>query len=775
SASAVPVGTVPTRTPTPTPTSDSLSRGTGAPLVSLWVECEQYARAYGDLVRDGEAGVGGQVQVQGRVEGLRRDARRVAREFGIVDVGWGGGGAGAAGGRAGRVKVSVSDGAREAIGRFVVGSGTDGVDGMVRIRDEVELVLGRVYDGFVGSEEYWGWVAMWHGLEARKRAMGEVVEGRCMVVQAVTARLNDVVRDTLADPSDSLLERDHADPDLSTSGVSDTLASSDTMDPDRTPLSLASSFPGPLTTSPDRSLLDDRRDPVQDVYDGLDRVLLQLQVVTTVLQSTVQSPPPGGVSELLESLEPPLVVRRWAEQVEVLKRLQVELGIQAGKLCVERDKIEAELMGGELVEVCFLGRFKAIVETSRKITGRAGKRIVYYDITLTRVDASTMSSGWTVTRRFSEFDKLNRSLEVVYRHVREFQFPKKGIKTLVKTKKTMDERRIMLGQYLQRCLADDRVCRSSELRAFLNRSRVAFATPKSRISLGSREYDGIPNIGRPCSTTILKWTLSLPYKRANELALHRKGIPSGYSQWSRKALEAVDSESDSDLDLSTEDLRKQDLQSSGQSIDREFQDKKVADSPPNSLQSFDYDGESSDWTGRLLEKALRTLFEQLDGGFPPEPSFRVLASQILKSDDICASLHGARLPRRLGFVNIQMSVPSSRDTSDSITGPALERQVISWITKKTRQAQCGAEENIWFEDLLKQLVNIHGNYRDGSSSKMEVRTRMVTAFPAFAIQLLGSAQVVAATAFAFDSLQDASLNAHLLYKLCDIVMESMSY
>ncbi|KAL0089174.1 PXA domain-containing protein [Phycomyces blakesleeanus] len=91
------------------------------------------------------------------------------------------------------------------------------------------------------------------------------------------------------------------------------------------------------------------------------------------------------------------------------------------------------------------------------------------------------TSGWIVTRRYSEFFTLHQKLKDHYAAVKMLDFPVKW--PLLKLQRSFVEtRRISLERYLRRLLEDKLICQSDELRVFLSQQNVYVPGPKDNSS-----------------------------------------------------------------------------------------------------------------------------------------------------------------------------------------------------------------------------------------------------------------------------------------------------
>ncbi|KAJ1332603.1 hypothetical protein BSLG_008232 [Batrachochytrium salamandrivorans] len=103
-------------------------------------------------------------------------------------------------------------------------------------------------------------------------------------------------------------------------------------------------------------------------------------------------------------------------------------------------------------------------------TGTGGHRVIFYMIQVNRIDQKT---GWTVRRRYSDFDALHRKLKETFPIVTEFEFPGKhhlGLFLLTSKQEEIKRtaRLVALERYLRRLIDNPAVCQSDHVRGFLS-------------------------------------------------------------------------------------------------------------------------------------------------------------------------------------------------------------------------------------------------------------------------------------------------------------------
>lgn len=80
----------------------------------------------------------------------------------------------------------------------------------------------------------------------------------------------------------------------------------------------------------------------------------------------------------------------------------------------------------------------------------------------------SVSAGWVVARRYSQFFQLHQHLRSKFPQVRKLDFPKKGVVLKFQHKSFLDARKLALHNYLRELLKMPDVCRSKAFRLFLS-------------------------------------------------------------------------------------------------------------------------------------------------------------------------------------------------------------------------------------------------------------------------------------------------------------------
>ncbi|KAJ8331034.1 hypothetical protein O5D80_001043 [Batrachochytrium dendrobatidis] len=108
--------------------------------------------------------------------------------------------------------------------------------------------------------------------------------------------------------------------------------------------------------------------------------------------------------------------------------------------------------------------------TNMSTAATGSYRVIYYLIQIERIDQKT---GWTVKRRYSDFDALHRKLKETFPIVADFDFPGKhhlGVFSLSNKQEEArrNARMIALQRYLRRLIDNPSICQSDYLRDFLS-------------------------------------------------------------------------------------------------------------------------------------------------------------------------------------------------------------------------------------------------------------------------------------------------------------------
>ncbi|XP_027138588.1 sorting nexin-25 isoform X3 [Larimichthys crocea] len=137
-----------------------------------------------------------------------------------------------------------------------------------------------------------------------------------------------------------------------------------------------------------------------------------------------------------------------------------------------------------------LGQWRATITTA-EATEEGGETVACYSVCVSLVEGEEMAnSRWSVQRKLTEFQMLHRKLTECFPSLKKLQLPslsKLPFKTI--DQKFLEKSKTQLNAFLQRLLADERLCQSEALYAFLSPSpehlKVMSIQKKSSFSLAS--------------------------------------------------------------------------------------------------------------------------------------------------------------------------------------------------------------------------------------------------------------------------------------------------
>ncbi|XP_031783553.1 sorting nexin-25 isoform X2 [Nasonia vitripennis] len=139
-----------------------------------------------------------------------------------------------------------------------------------------------------------------------------------------------------------------------------------------------------------------------------------------------------------------------------------------------------------------LGHWRADVQSAETPeNGEPPEFVLVVHMVADEADETSISTGWVVLRKLTEFQELHRKLRQLCSSVKNLELPSQPLKFFGKTdKNAMDKAKVQIQKYLNHVLEDDRLNQSEALYAFLSPSseRLKHSTPspkKSRFSLST--------------------------------------------------------------------------------------------------------------------------------------------------------------------------------------------------------------------------------------------------------------------------------------------------
>ncbi|KAF3837941.1 hypothetical protein F7725_009709 [Dissostichus mawsoni] len=125
-----------------------------------------------------------------------------------------------------------------------------------------------------------------------------------------------------------------------------------------------------------------------------------------------------------------------------------------------------------------LGHWRATITTAEAVAEEGGETVASYSVCVSLVEAEEMAnSRWNVQRKLTEFQMLHRKLTECFPSLKKLQLPslsKLPFKSI--DQKFLDKSKTQLNAFLQRLLADERLCQSEALYAFLSPSQSTSRT-----------------------------------------------------------------------------------------------------------------------------------------------------------------------------------------------------------------------------------------------------------------------------------------------------------
>ncbi|KAL2914898.1 hypothetical protein HK105_205642 [Polyrhizophydium stewartii] len=218
---------------------------------------------------------------------------------------------------------------------------------------------------------------------------------------------------------------------------------------------------------------------LQQVRDDIDKVMIQIECVE-LLQWRIRSDMDAQAPQPLSPSPPTATAASSAAgtgagdpskhtALHILDRTKDLLHVEIGELTRKRAKYESQEQREAIVPGQCTVRIQSSEDellTPREDASGLGGRVTFYLIQIERVDRKV---GWTVRRRYNDFDALHRRLRDEFPIVAEFEFPGKGLGlfSLGKHDDLRRTRMVALEKYLQRLVDNPVICQSDHLRDFL--------------------------------------------------------------------------------------------------------------------------------------------------------------------------------------------------------------------------------------------------------------------------------------------------------------------
>lgn len=243
-----------------------------------------------------------------------------------------------------------------------------------------------------------------------------------------------------------------------------------------------SSISQPRPSTPSRKLFDDseeEREVIEDYMgptpDGGDRTS------TTHNELHLAAPGDLGLTEAIESLTRD-IEKLYSQEAVLESMLQkAELTNNTGELRILKKShasLEREIERKELQRQQYIvqesdnslyGRSDIKIQSYMTNSDNTGEYVLYIiEVQKFGLDGS-VSAGWIVARRYSQFFDLHQHLRASFSQVQRLAFPKKRMVLKFHQQKSLvDARRAALERYLKELLIIPEVCQSKTFRLFLS-------------------------------------------------------------------------------------------------------------------------------------------------------------------------------------------------------------------------------------------------------------------------------------------------------------------
>lgn len=199
---------------------------------------------------------------------------------------------------------------------------------------------------------------------------------------------------------------------------------------------------------------------------------------------------PGNLRLTEEIAKLELEIQRLSQQLQVLTPLlnKAELTNNLGEIKIlmrSKASLEKEISYKELQKQQYMvqendnslyGRSRAAIQ-SYIIGNEGNKEFVLYIVEVQRLSSEspdTVTAGWIVARRYSQFLKLHEYLKQKYPRVGQAKFPKRAVLVLkFQQRQVAEMRKVALSEYLGELLSVPEVCCDRAFRAFLSSENLS--------------------------------------------------------------------------------------------------------------------------------------------------------------------------------------------------------------------------------------------------------------------------------------------------------------
>ncbi|KAI8897883.1 hypothetical protein BC833DRAFT_620829 [Globomyces pollinis-pini] len=207
------------------------------------------------------------------------------------------------------------------------------------------------------------------------------------------------------------------------------------------------------------------------IEQNIDRVMAQIECIDLIQAKIISDSTEHDPISVMQSYIIERVKELFSSEIGDLTRQKVKYESQEQREILMQSQCVVTIEEAETVE-------------NESLTGN--KKTTYY---LIHVVQGNGQAGWTVKRRYSDFDALHHKLKDSFSIVNEFDLPGKTTGMWPKAKNEMRASRMKdLEKYLQRLIDNHEISKSDHLRNFLA-STYKSNRPKSKIFRSPFEFD----------------------------------------------------------------------------------------------------------------------------------------------------------------------------------------------------------------------------------------------------------------------------------------------
>lgn len=203
-------------------------------------------------------------------------------------------------------------------------------------------------------------------------------------------------------------------------------------------------------------------------------------------EDEIREAAPGdlGLAELIQSLSQEIekleaqqsIVDSLLSKAELTNNTAELRILRKSKTSLEREIRRRELQRQQYIvqesDNTLFGRATLAIQSVMVGTEADGHEFALYVVEVTRPGTEKIpGASWAITRRYSEFYDLFKTLRRRFPSLREIDFPRRQV-VLTLQKDFLKKRRLALEKFLQRLLTFPAVCASLEFRSFLSQQAI---------------------------------------------------------------------------------------------------------------------------------------------------------------------------------------------------------------------------------------------------------------------------------------------------------------